>query len=88
MAVNEGYEILILREEIKRLREQLNRLTPLLSVMLRRRGFNIYKKEPPADLIVPENQFIDIYYEMLKKYSFRLFLRDVIKSQPLFTLGR
>jgi hypothetical protein len=22
------------------------------------------------------------YYEMLKKYSFRLFLRDVIKHQP------
>ncbi|MGO9378178.1 MAG: hypothetical protein ACLPN1_02370 [Dissulfurispiraceae bacterium] len=88
MAVDEVDEIMILKEEIKRLREQLNRLTPSLSVMLRRRGFNIYRKEPTADLIVPDKQFIDGFYEMLKKYSFRLFLRDVIKYQPLFTLGQ
>lgn len=81
-------EILILKEEIKRLREQLNRLTPSLSVMLRRRGFGIYKKEPPADLILPDKKFTDGYYEMLKKYSFRLFLRDVIKHQPVFTLSQ
>ena len=80
--------IRVLKEEIKRLRELLNRLTPSLSVMLRRRGFSIYKKEPPVDLILPDKKFIDGYYEMLKRYSFRLFIRDVIKHQPVFTHGQ
>ncbi len=76
----------VLKAEIRRLRERLNRLTPSLSVMLRRRGFVVHKKEPSSDLLLPGEQYIDSYYEMLKKYSFRLFLRDVIKNQPLFTL--
>ena len=88
MATDEAHEILILREEIKRLRGRLNSLTPTLSVMLRRRGFGIYKKEPTSDLIMPDRQFVDSYYEMLKKYSFRLFLRDVIKHQPSITLAQ
>jgi len=79
-------EIEFLKSEIKRLRDALNRLTPPLSVMIRRRGFKIYKKEPADDLFLPDEEFIDSYYEMLKKYSFRLFLRDVIKYQPFFTL--
>lgn len=87
MAVDEeSAEIRALKGEIKRLRERLNRLTPSLAVMLRRRGFAIHKKEPPDDLLIPGKQYLDNYYEMLRKYSFRLFLRDVIKHQPLFTL--
>jgi len=78
-------EIGQLRSKIKRLRKSLRDQTPPLSVLLRRRGFAVYRKEPPDDLLVPEKQFLDKYYERLKKYSFRLFLRDVIKHQPLFT---
>ncbi len=77
-----------MKAEVRRLREQLNRLTPSLSAMLRQRGFIIYKKEPTDDLLVPEDRHIDSYYEMLKKYSFRLFLRDLIKNQPVFTLAQ
>ncbi|MCX5718891.1 MAG: hypothetical protein NT055_02815 [Nitrospirae bacterium] len=33
-----------------------------------------------------DDKFIDNFYEMLKKYSFRLFLRDVIKNQKFFRL--
>jgi len=79
-------EIDFLRSEVKRLREALNELTPSLSALLKRRGFRIYKKEPSDDLLIPEKKFIDGYYRMLKRYSFRLFLRDVIKHQPLFML--
>lgn len=79
-------EIESLKSEIKRLRKTLNELTPSLSAILKRRGFKVHKKEPLDDLLVPEKIFIDGYYEMLKRYSFRLFLRDVIKHQPLFTL--
>lgn len=79
-------EIDFLKSEIERLRKSLSELTPSLSAILKRRGFRIYKKEPSDDLLIPEKKFIDGYYEMLKRYSFRLFLRDIIKRQPLFTL--
>lgn len=78
-------ENILLKAEVRRLKKALSELTPPLSVMLKRRGFNIYRKEPSADLLIPEEGFIEGYYERLKKYSFRLFLRDVIKHQPVFT---
>jgi len=77
-------EIKSLHNEIKRLRRSLAELTPPLDVLLKRRGFKIYKKEPSDDLLLPEKQFTGSFYEMLKKYSFRLFLRDVIKHQEFF----
>ncbi len=75
-----------LREEIKRLRKSLSELTPPLEALLKRRGFRIYKKEPSDELLIPADKYIDGYYEMLKKYSFRLFLREVIKHQAFFRL--
>ncbi len=78
-------EIRSLKAEVRRLRKSLTRLTPPLPALLRRRGFKIYKKDPPDDLLIPEKRFIDSYYRHLNKYSFRLFLRDVIKHQELFT---
>jgi len=81
-------EIESLREEVKRLRKTLSELTPSLDVFLRRRGFKIYKKEPSEDLLLPADIFIEDFHEMLKKYSFRLFLRDVIKHQRSFEIGK
>lgn len=75
-----------LHEEIKRLRKSLSELTPSLEVLLKRRGFRIYKKEPSEDLLLPDSRFMVGFYEMMKKYSFRLFLRDVIKHQNFFRL--
>ena len=65
-----------LRNEIKRLRKSLSELTPPLDILLKRRGFRIYKKEPSEDLLLPEDSYINSFYDMLKKYSFRLFLRE------------
>lgn len=79
-------ELSFLRTEVRRLRKSLNTLTPPLSTLLRRRGFRIYKKEPSEDLFIPEDKFADDYYRMLHRYSFRLFLRDVIKHQDFFRL--
>lgn len=76
-----------LRDEIRRLRKSLSELTPPLDVLLRRRGFKIYKREPGDDLLLPRKKFIAGFYEMMKRYSFRLFLRDVIKHQHFFTPG-
>src|SRR4030043_398213 len=75
-----------LRDEIKRLRKSLSELTPSLDVLLKRRGFRIYKKEPSEDLILPAKEFQKGFYEVMKKYSFRLFLRDVIKHQDFFRI--
>jgi len=82
---HDAEELAFLRDEVKRLRRELDRLTPSLEMLLKRRGFQAYKKEPANDLLVPEEPFRDSFYELLKKYSFRLFLRDVIKHQDRFT---
>lgn len=79
-------EITYLRSEVQRLRDALNRCTPSLSLMLRRRGFVVHKKGPAKDLLVPAAQFHDSFYAHLHKYSFRLLLCDIIKHQERFTL--
>jgi hypothetical protein len=79
-------ELEALRDEIKRLRRKLSETTPDLVSMLRLRGFKIHRKEPAENLLVPARKHIGEYYEMLKKYSFRLFIRDVIKHQEHFTV--
>ena len=79
-------EIISLKAEIRRLRKSLTELTAPLPALLRRRGFKIYKKEPPDDLLVPKERFVEKYYLFLHRYSFRLFLRDVIKHQIRFSL--
>lgn len=83
---HDAEELAFLRDEVKRLRRTLNELTPPLDMLLKRRGFRVYKKEPPDDLLVPGEPFRDGFYTSLHKYSFRLFLRDVIKHQDRFTL--
>ena len=80
-------ELAKVRGEVKTLRAALKRLSPGLETLLKRRSFILYKKEPPQDLFIPATKRqCDRYYRMLHKYSFRLFLRDVIKHQERFTL--
>jgi hypothetical protein len=81
-------ETKLLKAEIKRLRKLLEELTPPLETILKRRGFMIYKKEPSEDLLLPEGRYLRVFYERLKRYSFRLFLRDIIKYQNYFTLDK
>lgn len=88
MSGNPPDEIDSLHNEIKRLRRSLSELTPPLDVLLKLRGFKIYKQEPPDDLLLPARKCLGSFYEMLKKYSFRLFLRDVIKHQDFFSIDQ
>jgi hypothetical protein len=81
-------DIRILEAEIKRLRKVISKLSPSLHKMLKLRGFTVYKKEPSNDLLVPDKRYAAAFYKMLHKYSFRLFLRDVIKHQESFTLEK
>jgi hypothetical protein len=76
----------LLRAEIRRLRRELASVAPSLEVMLQRRGFLIHKKNPSEDLIVPDRDYDSAFYDKMKKYSFRLFLRDVIRFQDSFSV--
>lgn len=78
-------ELAYLRNEVARLKKSLAMLTPRLEAILKKRGFRIYKKEPAENLLIPRPGAIDDYYRMMHKYSFRLFLRDVIKQQDHFS---
>ncbi len=73
-----------LEEEVERLRRLLSERAGSLEDALKRRGYLLWKKESDPDLIVPERD-PEGFYEYMKKYSFRLFLRDVLKLQEGFT---
>jgi hypothetical protein len=79
-------ELVYLREVVKRLRATLNLLTPRIDILLKRRGFKVYKKEPSENIMIPSKKYLYSYFQMLHRYSFRIFLRDVIKHQGFFTL--
>lgn len=56
--------------------------------MLKRRGFEVILKNPTEYLFFPpglEAGFEDELYGMLRKYSFRIFIRDVIKNKKSFS---
>jgi len=58
--------------------------------MLRRRGFTYINGNPRERLVHPSSstrRTEDALYNLLHKYSFRLFLRDVIKQKKSFTAG-
>ncbi|NJD54914.1 MAG: hypothetical protein FIA94_00745 [Nitrospirae bacterium] len=85
MSEHHDRELNRLEREIIRLRKRLVLLSSPLEVLLKRRGFQVFSKEPAEDLLIPSRRSIDGYYAMMGKYSFRLFLRDVIKHQDFFT---
>lgn len=79
-------DLAVLRAEVIRLRSDLERLAPPLETLLKRRGFSIYKQEPSDTLLIPSKRHLESFYGMLHKYSFRLFLRDVIRHQDGFAV--
>lgn len=57
--------------------------------MLKRRGFEVQLKNPREYLFFPEasGEAEDLLYGMLRKYSFRIFVRDIIKRKGSFALA-
>jgi hypothetical protein len=56
---------------------------------LRMRGIKVFRKNPTERLFFPPNlspSYRTRFYEMMKKYSFRLVLRDMIKYQDRFRI--
>src|SRR3972149_1161053 len=66
-----------LRDEIKRLRKSLSELTTSLEVLLKVRGFRIYRKEPSEDLLLPKKEFFKI--ENVTRYATQEVTKDYIE---------
>jgi hypothetical protein len=76
------------RREAKGFREEIvkGKQQEILGA-LARRGFRCFPgKQEPLLLLPAVKRCGDEFYRYLKKYSFRLFLRDVIKHRQLFSL--
>jgi len=57
--------------------------------MLRMRGIHVFRKNPTDRLFFPADllpSYKARFYEMMKRYSFRLVLRDMIKHQDRFRI--
>jgi hypothetical protein len=87
-------ELAGLKEEVKALRKGVERLEQEMldrgggiKRAVKARGLQIHRQDPVDDLIFPPEATTEertSLYQLLKHYSFRLFLRDVISSKGSF----
>lgn len=83
-------ELAGLRREVEALSRRIDGAAESTSTRLRRRGFAVLRTEPLDTCCFPEeadHAFLDTLYGLLKKYSFRLVLRDMIRDAEGFTVG-
>jgi len=74
-------ELQELRKELQELKHFIRPGRQFVEAMLRRRGFSVVKYAPAEHLVLPPNCSKETEYEfyrLMKKYSFRIFLRDLI----------
>lgn len=84
-----GRELEALRHELTALRKNLPAGSPIKS-LLKERGLKVFRQNPPERLLFPSEISPGMktrFYELLKRYSFRLFLRDVTKKSEGFRIG-
>ena len=82
-------EIENLREQIKEINRTLKYITISVKNVLKRRGFNFFSSCPTGELMIPQildPKILEKFYKYFKKYSFRLFLRDIIKNKEKIKL--
>jgi len=89
-------EIQSLKKKVRSLTEEIESLKVAsaedpspVERMLKMRGITVFRKNPTARLFFPEDLSLfhkNRLYEMMKKYSFRLVLRDMIKFQDEFRI--
>lgn len=87
-------EVSDLRSQLEELRARIEFLHRewfsddlLLSRRLKGRGLKIFREKPQEKLLIPPDLPPELtlrFYERLKKYSFRLFLRDLVKIESPF----
>jgi len=86
-------EVSLLRNRLRDLENRIRAIEisspdgSLLNTRLKERGLKIYRQNPQEKLLIPpdlSSKLTTQFYEKMKKYSFRLFLRDLIKTQTPF----
>ncbi|MDI6755128.1 MAG: hypothetical protein QME78_12140 [Thermodesulfobacteriota bacterium] len=83
-------EIRALREDVQSLKESGAHGLSELRGMLRRRGLAPYRENPAHHLIFPpafREKEREQFYELFKKYSFRLFLREILLRKGPFMIS-
>ena len=89
-------EIQSLRKKVRSLTKEIDSIKPAstedpspVEKMLKMRGIKVFRKNPTDRLFFPPDlplSYKTRFYEMMKKYSFRLVLRDMIKFQNGFRI--
>ncbi len=75
-------ELQEVRRQIQDLKNSRKSNRRIIESMLRRRGVNGIKYTSPDHIVLPEDcsqETEDTFYHLMKKYSFRIFLRDLIR---------
>jgi len=83
-------EIQALREDIQSLKEARPEGLSELRGMLRRRGLDPYRENPVHHLLFPptfSQEEKEQFYELFSKYSFRLFLREILSRKGIFRVA-
>ena len=83
-------EVGALREDVQSLKESEFPGLSELRGMLRRRGLAPYRENPVHHLLFPptfREREKKRFYELFKKYSFRLFLREILSRQGSFRIS-
>jgi hypothetical protein len=88
-------QVSALQKEVEELRSRLeafSHVSPsdgsLIGRRLRARGLKLHREAPEDKLIIPpglSSELTSQFYEKMKRYSFRLFLRDLMKTQGPFS---
>ena len=89
-------EIQSLKKKVQRLSKEIESIKTVsledpspVERMLRMRGIQVFRKNPTDRLFFPPDLlpfYKTRFYEMMKKYSLRLVLRDMIKQQDRFRI--
>jgi hypothetical protein len=89
-------ELQSLKKKVQHLSKEIETLKDLsvedstsVEGMLQMRGIKVFRKNPTDRLFFPSGltpSYKNQFYEMMKKYSFRLVLRDMIKYQDRFRI--
>ncbi len=80
-------KVLRLSRELEGIKKTLPQLPSPVEQLLHMRGIRVFRKNPPERLFFPAHlspRHRTRFYEAMKRYSFRLVLRDVVKHQDRF----
>lgn len=83
-------EVRVLREEIGSLKGRSSEGLSELRGMLRRRGLDPYRENPEQNLLFPPSfseEKKEDFYSLCKRYSFRLFLREILTRKDGFQVS-